>query len=234
MAEIAVTAAGRGTPEIVRLPLFRRAMVRAAEKALEAPYFSLRTSADVTGLIELRTALRTAGQTVPSINDFLVRAVGVALRHHPIVNASYLDGEVAQYPRINVGVAISVPGGLVVPAVYDVDVKDAAHVGRDVGRLVEQAQSRSLSRDVIQDVTFTVSNLGMYGIEDFDPLLNPPQAAILGVGTVSQGPTKSIRLSLGCDHRVLTGVEGAEYLQTLCGLLEETGDASEVFWKESA
>lgn len=234
MAEAVVTAAGRGAPEVPRLPLFRRAMIRAAEKSLEAPCFSLRRSADVTSLVERRAALRGAGEIVPSINDYLVRAVGVALRRHPILNASYVDGAVVQYPRINVGIAIAVPGGLVAPAVYDVDLKDAAHVGRDVRQLVERAQSRSLSRDVIQDATFTVSNLGMYGIEDFDPLLNSPQAAILGVGAISKGPAKSIRLSLGCDHRVLTGAEGAEYLQALCSLLEEAGDASEVVWKEGA
>ena len=233
MTEPFVTPGGRGAPDVVRLPVFRRAMVRVAEKALEAPYFSLRKSADVTGLVERRAALREAGLTVPSINDYLVRAVGVVLRHHPIMNAIYLDGEVLQYPRINVGVAIAVPSGLVAPAVYDVDLKDAAHVGRDVRQLVERAQSRSLSREVIQDATFTVSNLGMYGIEDFDPLLNSPQAAILGAGAVALGRTNSIRLSLGCDHRVLTGAEGAKFLQELCGLLEETGDASQVFWTES-
>ena len=229
-----VTTAGRGAPEVLRLPMFRRAMVRAAEKAQEAPYFSLRRSANVSTLVERRTALRAAGELVPSINDYLVRAVGVALRRHQVVNASYLDGDVAQYPRINVGVAIAVPGGLVAPAVYDVDLKDAAHVGRDVRQLVEWANHRSLSRDVIQDATFTVSNLGMYGIEDFDPLLNAPQAAILGVGVISEGSVKSIRLSLGCDHRVLTGAEGAEYLQTLTSLLEGEGDANEIYWKEGA
>lgn len=232
MTETVATSEGRGTEEVIRLPLFRRAMVRAAERALEAPYFSLRRSADVTNLVERRTAMRDAGQSVPSINDYLMRAVGLALRAHPIVNASYLDGDVVQYSRVNVGVAIAVPGGLVAPAVYDVDLKDAAHVGRNVRELVERAQSRSLSREVIRDATFTVSNLGMYGIEDFDPLLNLPQAAILGVGAIAKGPTRSIRLSLGCDHRVLTGAEGATYLQTLCDLLEDVDATSRVLWKE--
>lgn len=232
MTDIDATPDGRGTEEVVRLPLFRRAMVRAAERALEAPYFSLRRSADITGLVEGRAAMREAGQLVPSINDYLVRAVGLALRAHPAVNASYLDGDVIQYSRVNVGVAIAVSGGLVAPAVYDVDCKDAAHVGRDVRELVERAERRSLNREVIRDATFTVSNLGMYGIDDFDPLLNLPQAAILGVGAIAKGTTKSIRLSLGCDHRVLTGAEGATYLQTLCALLEDVDDTSHVLWKE--
>ena len=234
MTETVATSEGRGTAEVIRLPLFRRAMVRAAEKALEAPCFALRRSVDLAGLVAFRSALHDAGQLVPSINDYLVRAVGLALREHPVVNASFLNGDVIQYSRVNVGVAIAVPGSLVAPAVYDVDLKDAAHVGHDVRELVERAQSRSLNREVLQDATFTVSNLGMFGIEDFDPLLNLPQAAILGVGALAKGPAKPIRLSLVCDHRVLTGAEGAMYLQSLCDLLEDVEDTSRVLWKEGA
>jgi pyruvate dehydrogenase E2 component (dihydrolipoamide acetyltransferase) len=182
------------------------------------PCFYLRTSADVTELVARRSALRDAAtETVPSVNDLIVRAVALALREHPDVNASYGDGTVARFPRVNVGVAVAVEGGLVVPAVYDADLKDAGAIGREIRELVDLAHRRRLTREVLQDPTFTVSNLGMYGIEDFDPLINPPQAAILGVGGASQG---SVRLTLGCDHRVLTGVEGAVFLGTVRRHLE--------------
>lgn len=232
MGGIVATSDGRGTAEVISLSLPRRAMVRAVEKALEAPCFALRRSVSLAGLVACRSKMRDEGQLVPSINDYLLRAAGLALREHPVVNASFLDGKVIQYSRVNVGVAIAVPGGLVAPAVYDVDLKDAAHVGHDVRQLVERAQNRSLNLEVLRDATLTVSNLGMFGIEDFDPLVNLPQAAILGVGAVDKGSTKSMRLSLVCDHRVLTGVEGAMYLQTLCDLLEDVEDTSRVLWKE--
>lgn len=212
---------GRGEPEVVRLPMLRRAMVRSMVVAATVPCFYLRTSADVGGLVDRRVTLRDGGaERVPSVNDLIVRAAALALREHPDVNASYADDTVTRYPRINVGVAIAVQGGLVVPAIYDADRKDALSIGAEVRQLVELAQRRRLSREVLQDATFTVSNLGMYGIEDFDPLVNPPQAAILGVGGVSGGDRRLIRLTLGCDHRVLTGAEGATFLGTLRGHLE--------------
>ncbi len=219
--EALTPAGGRGEPEVIRLPMLRRAMVRSMVAAVEVPCFYLRTSAVADELIARRGSLRESGApVVPSVNDLIVRAAALALRAHPDVNATYQEGTVARYPRINVGVAIAVEGGLVVPAVYDADTKDALSIGQEVRSLVDRAKRRKLDRDVLQDPTFTVSNLGMYGIEDFDPLINPPQAAILGVGGVSPGPPSRIRLTLGCDHRVLTGAEGAEFLATLRGYLE--------------
>jgi pyruvate dehydrogenase E2 component (dihydrolipoamide acetyltransferase) len=216
-------APGRGEPLVERLSLMRRAMVRQMDKAALVPCFYLRATADVTGVIDGRRRLRESTDTrPPSVNDVVVRATALALRAHPGVNASYGDRTVERHPRINVGVAIAVPDGLVVPAVYDADHKSASLIGDDVRRLADLAQRRKLGRDVLADATFTVSNLGMYGIEDFDPVLNPPQAAILGVGAVlDQGPRQRLRLTLGCDHRVLTGAEGAEFLATLIGRLQD-------------
>jgi pyruvate dehydrogenase E2 component (dihydrolipoamide acetyltransferase) len=210
---------GRGEPQVQRLPMLRRAMVRAMLEAVTVPCFYLRVTATVADLVARRSALRKAGgEGVPSVNDLIIKAVALSLRDHPEVNASYVDGTVERYPRINVGVAIAVEGGLVVPAVYDADRKGAAAIGAEVRELVELAQRRRLTREVLQDPTFTVSNLGMYGIEDFDPLINTPQAAILGVGSASEAGL--LRLTLGCDHRVLTGAEGALFLKTLRGRLE--------------
>jgi pyruvate dehydrogenase E2 component (dihydrolipoamide acetyltransferase) len=206
---------GRGEPEVVKQPLMRRAMARRMVEAAAVPCFYLRVTADVGGLVAARDALRAQGAAVvPSLNDFVVAATGRALRDHPEVNASWADNAVQRHPRVNVGVAVAVEGGLVVPAVYDADTLSAAGVHVAVREIAALAAARKLGRELLEDATFTVSNLGMYGIEDFDPVVNPPQAAILGVGATVPEPSgrQAMRLTLGCDHRVLTGAEGAPFL----------------------
>jgi pyruvate dehydrogenase E2 component (dihydrolipoamide acetyltransferase) len=223
MSAPTTAATGRGTAPGEKLSLMRRAMVRHMDQAAVVPCFYLRRTADVRGVVALRERLRAeSGERPPSVNDFLVRASALALRAHPNVNASYDEGFIAQHGRVNVGVAVAVPGGLLVPAVYDADAKTPAEIGAEVRTLAGQASARKLGRDVLADATFSVSNLGMYGIEEFDAVLNPPQAAILAVGAVrEQGDARLLRLTLGCDHRVLTGAEGAEFLRTLVERLED-------------
>jgi pyruvate dehydrogenase E2 component (dihydrolipoyllysine-residue acetyltransferase) len=227
-----------------KLSLARRAMVRAMVESAAVPCFHLRVTADVTSLVALRQALRGDAEwagRVPTLNDFVVRACAVALREHLHVNAAYLDGEVTTYAQVNVGVAIAVPGGLVAPCVYDADGKDVGAIAADVRELAELASARRLGKDVLADGTFTVSNLGMFGIEDFDPMLNPPQAAILGVGAAVGGEAsvpggadpaaraagaarRTMRLTLGCDHRVLTGAEAAPFLLAVRDRLQSPED----------
>lgn len=210
---------GRGEPELVKLPLMRRAMARRMVEAAAVPCFYLRVTADVSGLVAGRAALKDGGAAVvPSLNDFVVAAAGRALRAHPEANASWADNAVERHPRVNVGVAVAVPGGLVVPAVYDADTLTVAEVSTAVREIAALAAARKLPRELLEDSTFTVSNLGMFGIEDFDPVVNPPQAAILGVGTVVDG---TMRLTLGCDHRVLTGAEGAPLLTGIRDRLQD-------------
>lgn len=217
--ETPAVAPGRGSAPPQKLSLMRRAMVRHMDQAATIPCFYLRRSADVGGLVALRERLRAeSSERPPSLNDFLVRASALALREHPEVNASYVDGFVERHGRVNVGVAVAIPGGLVVPAVYDADAKSPAEIARDVRDLAARAAARKLDRYVLADATFSVSNLGMFGVEEFDAVLNPPQAAIVAVGSVQQG---RLRLTLGCDHRVLTGAEGAEFLRTLVARLED-------------
>ncbi|QEC48105.1 2-oxo acid dehydrogenase subunit E2 [Baekduia soli] len=228
---------GRGEPEVRKLSLMRRAMARRMVEASAVPCFYLRVTADATALIAARAQIKASGVTpVPSINDFIVLAVGRALRAHPHVNASWGDNTVEVHPRVNVGVAVAVEGGLVVPAVYDTDRLDVHGVAAAVREVAGLANARKLGRELLEDATFTVSNLGMFGIEDFDPIINPPQAAILGVGTVTPDAAgrQAMRLTLGCDHRVLTGAEGApflvdvkERLQDPDGLLAAGPDPSE-------
>jgi pyruvate dehydrogenase E2 component (dihydrolipoamide acetyltransferase) len=229
MSEVAAgtaASAGRGQPEVLKLPLMRRAMARRLTEAALVPCFYLRMSADVGGLFAERARLREEGAGgVPTVNDYVLHASARALRAHPGVNAAYAEGEVSLLPRVNVGVAIAIPDGLVVPAIYDADRLEPAEIAATTRALAESAAARRLSREELRDATFTVSNLGMYGIEDFDPVINPPQAAILGVGAASEGPggRRRLRLTLGCDHRVLTGAEGAEFLATVKSALEEVG-----------
>jgi pyruvate dehydrogenase E2 component (dihydrolipoamide acetyltransferase) len=229
MSEVAAAAAegaGRGEPEVVKLSMMRRAMARRLTEAALVPCFYLRLGADVGGVFAERARLRAEGVGgVPSFNDYVLHATARALREHPRVNASYAEGEVSLLPRVNLGVAIAIPDGLVVPAIYDADRLDPAEIAATTRALAESAAARRLSREELRDATFTVSNLGMYGIEDFDPVINPPQAAILGVGAASEQADgrRLLRLTLGCDHRVLTGAEGADFLAGVKSNLEEVG-----------
>lgn len=230
MSEAAPAAAerpGQGEPEVVKLPMIRRAMARKLAESATVPVFYLRNSVDVAGVFTERTRLKAEGTgRVPTLNDYMLATVGKALRENPVVNASWADGEVHVHPRVNVGVAIAVRDGLVVPAIYDADRLEPNEIAATTRALVEASEARRLSRDVLKDATFTVSNLGMYGIEDFDPVINPPQAAILGVGTAAPADAdgrRLIRLTLGCDHRVLTGAEGATFLASIKKGIEEVG-----------
>lgn len=217
MTESAVQA-GRGEPEVLKLPLMRRAMARRMVEAAQVPCFYLRVSAEAEPMLTARKALKekTEGK-VPSVNDFIVRAVALAARRHPRVNASWAENAIEVHPRVNVGVAVAIDNGLVVPAIHDTDAKDIFEIADASREIADLAARRKLPRELLEDGTITVSNLGMFGIEDFDPVLNPPQAAILGVGGAAGG---RIRLTLGCDHRVLTGAEGAPFLGEIKELLE--------------
>ena len=215
---------GRGEGELVKQPMLRRAMARRMVEAAAVPCFYLRVTADVRGLVAARARMKAAGAAVvPSLNDCVVAAAGRALRDHPNANASWDDGAVVVHGRVNVGVAVAVPGGLVVPAVYDADRLTVGEVSGAVREVAALAAARKLPRELLEDSTFTVSNLGMYGIEDFDPVVNPPQAAILGVGTTLPGDDgrQAMRLTLGCDHRVLTGAEGAPLLTAIRDRLQD-------------
>lgn len=223
MTEVLVET-GRGEPAVEKLSLMRRSMVRRTLEGAAVPVFYLRMAADVTDLLAERRRLRESG-AAPSVNDFIVRAVAIALRRHPAVNSSYVDGVIETYPRVNVGVAVAIEGGLVVPCVYDADRKDVNAISAAVREVADLAARRKLSRELLADATFTVSNLGMYGVTDFDPIVNPPQAAILGVGAATEeGGRSRLRLSMGCDHRVLTGAEGAPFLGEVRDLLEGPAD----------
>jgi pyruvate dehydrogenase E2 component (dihydrolipoyllysine-residue acetyltransferase) len=221
---------GRGDVDVVELtPTQATIARRMAQSAAEIPSFTVSADADVTELVALRRGAREESAQAPSLNDFVVKAAAAALREQPRFNASYVDGRVECYSRINVGVAVAVDDALLVPVVTDADRRTLAEIAAETRRLADAARNRSLRPDELHGGTFTVSNLGMFGVRSFTAIVDPPQAAILAVGSVRRVPAEDGRggivfrdvmtLTASCDHRVVYGADGARFLSRLCELL---------------
>jgi pyruvate dehydrogenase E2 component (dihydrolipoamide acetyltransferase) len=203
---------------------------RMAEAKATVPDFSLELDVDMTLCIELRERLKAQTDRAPSFNDMVVKAAALALRYHPRVNGAYRDGKFEAYSRVNVGVAVAAQDALVVPVVHDADQKSLGEISRQALRLIERVRSGEVTPPELSGGTFSVSNLGMYGIERFTAIVNPPQAAILAVGALMKKPTVDDRsrvvardlmtLTLICDHRILYGADGAAFLAQVRELLE--------------
>ena len=192
------------------------------------PHYRLAADVDLTALLARRAALRAAGTEV-SVNDLLVRACALTLVKHPAVNAQLQGDEVHKFPHADIAVAVATDGGLVTPIVRSADTKSAAQIGAETGDLAARARSGKLTREEITGGTFTLSNLGMFGIDRFDAIINPPQVAILAVGAgadrvIARGGgvvvAKVATLTLSCDHRVVDGAIGAQFLQALRQTIE--------------
>jgi pyruvate dehydrogenase E2 component (dihydrolipoamide acetyltransferase) len=205
---------------------------RMAESKATAPEFVLNIDVDMEEAVELRKQLKGAaaeGQPVPSFNDFVVKASALALRDFPRANGAYRDGKFELYSRVNVGVAVAGQDALVVPTVFDADTKSLGAIARDTRALAERVRAGAITPPELSSGTFTVSNLGMFGIQSFVAVINPPQAAILAVGAMT--PTAVVRdgevvvrnimrLTLACDHRILYGADAAEFLVRIRERLE--------------
>jgi pyruvate dehydrogenase E2 component (dihydrolipoamide acetyltransferase) len=210
----AAGGSGKGEPLIVRLTATQETIARRmVESATTIPVFTV--SADVD--MSLVVALRQGVDQAPSLNDFVVKAAALTLRDFPRFNASYADGSVECWSRVNVGVAVATDDALLVPVVLDADQKSLAEIASESRRLADAARRRALTPDELRDGTFTVSNLGMFGVRSFTAIVDPPQVAILAVGGIADG-TMSVTLS--CDHRVVYGADGARFLSRLRELLE--------------
>lgn len=204
---------------------------RMAESKATAPDFVLEVEVDMRACVELRTRLKEVSDPAPSFNDMVVKACAAALRDHPRVNGAYRDGRWELFSRINVGVAVAAQDALVVPTVFDADKKSLGQIARDARALIEKVRDGSITPPELSGGTFTVSNLGMYGIDVFTAIINPPQAAILTVGSLKKRPVvdddgrivarDTITLSLVCDHRILYGADGAQFLARVRELLEK-------------
>ena len=203
---------------------------RMAEAKATIPDFTLSTEVDMDAIVRLREdQVDSDPVQIPTLNDFVVRACALALRRHPRVNASYREGRFELYERVNVGVAVATEDALLVPTVFDADTKSLGQIASETRALAERAREGKLAPPELAGGTFTVSNLGMYGITEFVAVINPPQAAILAVGSLEDravlrdGAMKSssrMKLTLTCDHRILYGADAAAFLQDVRTNLE--------------
>jgi pyruvate dehydrogenase E2 component (dihydrolipoamide acetyltransferase) len=206
---------------------------RMAESKATAPHFYLQTEIDMSRAVHGRALLRGGageGDVVPSFNDMVVKACALALREHPRANGAYRDGRFELYSRVNVGVAVAARDALVVPTVFDADRKGLRQIATEARALAQRVRDGQITPPELSGATFTVSNLGMYGIDSFSAVINPPQAAILAVGAIKERPVVRdgeistahlMTVDLACDHRILYGAAGAELLARIRALLEE-------------
>lgn len=204
---------------------------RMAESKATAPEFFVETEVDMTTCVAYREQLRSMVSPLPSFNDFVIKSAAQALRQYPNVNAAYKDGHFEQYSDVNIGVVVSATELLAVPTLFGVDQKGLAQIAAESQQLSEAVRTRTIQPSQMSGGTFSISNLGMYGVDRFTAILNPPQAAILAVGAINRraviaedGMSLVIRqimnMTLTCDHRILYGAEAAEFLGAIKAWLE--------------
>lgn len=202
---------------------------RLAESKFTAPHFYLKLSVDMGAAVEARQAINDQEGVKVSFNDMVVKAVSLALKKHPAVNSAWMDTHIRQNDHVHIGVAVAVEDGLLVPVVRHADRKSLTEIGAEVKDYAGKAREKKLQPSDWEGNTFTISNLGMFGIEDFTAIINPPDACILAVGGISDVPVvkdgavvpgKVMKLTLSCDHRVVDGATGAAFLQEVKSLLE--------------
>jgi pyruvate dehydrogenase E2 component (dihydrolipoamide acetyltransferase) len=203
---------------------------RLGESIGPIPTFYLTVELDLTRVMEMRTAMAEMGDEFKvSVNDILLKTIAIALSQHPEVNAHWLGDHIRYFNRVHLGMAVATDDGLIVPVVWDADRKSLRDISREAKELAKRARDRKLKPEEFTGSTFSVSNLGMFGIDQFTAIINPPEAGILAIGTgedklvvVDGEPVvrKRVRLTMSCDHRVIDGAVGARFLQTLRRLVE--------------
>jgi pyruvate dehydrogenase E2 component (dihydrolipoamide acetyltransferase) len=205
---------------------------RMAEAKATIPHFQVQAEVTMDAVIDLRgelKALAGAGEPVPSFNDIIIKATAVALREHPLANGSYQDDAFVLHEAINIGVAVAAGEALVVPTVFDAAGKSLGQIARESRALADRVRTGHITPAELEGSTFTVSNLGMFGMTAITPVINPPQAAILGVGALRETLARVnaqivdrtlLTLTLSCDHRILYGADAARFLDRIRELLE--------------
>jgi pyruvate dehydrogenase E2 component (dihydrolipoamide acetyltransferase) len=221
---------GRGDSELVELTRTQQLIARRmAESKATVPDFALDMDIDMEAAVAMRTQLKDVAEVVPSFNDMVVKACALALREYPRANGSYKDGRYELHARVNVGVAVAAQDALIVPTVFDADRKSLGEIARATRELAGKVREGTIAPPELSGGTFTVSNLGMYGITSFTAVINPPQAAILAVGAIEQRPVvvdgeivprHRMAVTLACDHRILYGADAAEFLARIRDLLQ--------------
>jgi pyruvate dehydrogenase E2 component (dihydrolipoamide acetyltransferase) len=231
-----VTDERRGSRSVEMSSARRVIARRLGESARTIPHYFVTAVADADALVraraELNAQLGAVGRATVSINDLLIRACALALRDHPLVNASYVDDAsttMLVHDRVNIGVAVASPHGLVVPVITDADTKSLAQLGAEAKSLAALAHDKKLSLEQMSGGTFTISNLGMFGVEQFTAIINPPEGAILAVGATRLEPAvvegtvvarSTLRYTLSADHRIIDGALAAQFLRTLTTYVE--------------
>lgn len=224
----------KGQVQIVELTKLQQTVGRRmAESKATAPHFYLTTEIDMSRCVSARAQIKASsgeGEVVPSFNDMVIKACALALREFPVANGSYKDGHWELYSRVNIGIAVAAQDALVVPTIFDADLKGLRQIATDARALAGRVRDGSVTPPELSGGTFTVSNLGMYGITEFAAVINPPQAGILAVGAITETPVVSggkiatahmMKVTLACDHRILYGADGAEFLAAVRAKLEE-------------
>lgn len=218
--------------KIIPLTAMRRTIAkRLSESTGPIPHFYLTADFDVTNLVSARQQVIDITGGKISLNDFVVRAVALALRHHPNVNASWGEEAITQHAEVHVGIAVATQDGLITPVIRNADQKSVTDIGAEVRLLAEKAKNRKLKPDEYQGSTFTISNLGAWGIEEFTAIINPPNAAILAIGAAEPRAVVDanrqvvvrdrMKVTMSCDHRIVDGASGAEFLKTLRQYVEQ-------------
>ena len=218
----------------VPLSQMRKTIARRLTESIgPVPHFFLTIEVDMGRAMEARSTINAVlereGRKV-SLNDLIIRATAAALKRHPDCNAHWLGDSIRRFNRVHIGVAVAVEDGLITPIIRDADLKGVAHIGAEVRELAGRAREKRLQPEEYSGATFSISNLGMFGIHEFTAVINPPEAGILAVGSVEEVPVveagevvvrNRMKMTMSCDHRVIDGALGAAFLATLKGMLEE-------------
>ena len=223
-----------GSVEVVKMSPMRKAIAKSLSHSKSTiPHFYLRQKVRIDSILALRAQAKAATGEAPSINDYIVRACAVALSRHPDVNIQVHGDEIHRFANADISVAVATDKGLITPIVRGADRLSVAAVSREVKQLAEKARAGKLQPEEFQGGSFSISNLGMFGIDQFDAIINPPQGAILAVGAGSRQPVEVnhalafatvMELSLSCDHRAIDGAVGAQFMKTLRELLENPAE----------
>jgi pyruvate dehydrogenase E2 component (dihydrolipoamide acetyltransferase) len=223
-----------GEVEVVPLTSIRRTIARRLTEAWQIPVFQLTIDVDMTRSLALRAQLveRAGDGPKPTLSDLLTKVCAVALLRHRAVNAHFSEDGIKRFPTADVGIAVAAPQGLVVPVIRRAETRSILEIATVRADLVGRARDNKLTREDLEDGTFTISNLGMFGVQQFVAVLNPPQAAILAVGSVEERPVARdgelvarplMTVTLTCDHRAVDGADGARFLEDVKAFLEEPG-----------
>lgn len=220
-----------GTSEMVPVSQMRKVIARRlGESKFTAPHFYLTVEINMGKAIAARKSMNEVAETKISFNDIVVKSCAMALQKHPNINSSWLGDTIRINKDINIGVAVAIEDGLMVPVIKNTNYKSLTTINYEVKQLAGKAREKKLSPDEMQGNTFTISNLGMMGIEEFTAIINPPDACILAVGGIVEKPIvvngeikvgRMMKVTLSCDHRVVDGAMGASFLQTLKGIMED-------------